>query len=224
MKLRLAAVALLLAGIWCLAQAQVPLTHAGKGAPGGGATTTTWNPSDLVNITLSGSNLIATSGSLTNDGSVRSVASHSSGKYYSEYTLTAGGGVNDTACGIANGSTNLSTSPNSTLLVTAHYAGSGTLWINGSNVATPGAVSATNVVGSAIDIGGQLYWTRVGTGNWNGIVGADPAMGMSGKSISGFSGPYFPWCSAAPGQSDAWTANFGATAYTNAAPSGYVNW
>ncbi len=84
------AVFLFCVGLFCLAQAQVPMTGAGKGAPGGGSSTTTFDPSNKgSNITLSGGNLIATSGSTgTPNTSVLSVASHSTGKFYLEWKWT----------------------------------------------------------------------------------------------------------------------------------------
>ncbi len=184
-------------------------------------TTSTWSGTDNSNVTLSGGNLVLTSAS-GGDGAVRGTDSASSGKFYYEATLTAGGGTNDTDVGIANGSAVLSTAPNTTNLIAAYYPGSGTLWINGSNVATVGSAVAGNVIGVAVDLSAKLIWVRVGTGNWNGSPTDNPATGAGGKSFSGFAGPYFPFGGAHA--TDTWTTNFGGSAYTNGPPSGFGNW
>lgn len=185
--------------------------------------TTTWNSGDLVNITLSGANLVAT-GNSASDGSVRAVANSSTDKLYYECTVTTAGGGN-TSTGIANGTANLSTAPNSALLVASAYNG-GNIWVNGSALATIGAATAGDVYGIALDAGAKLIWIRRNLGSWNNNTSADPATGVGGLDISGFSGPYFPWFSDAGtgGTHGKYTANFGDTAYTNGPPSGFSSW
>lgn len=220
--------------LWCGAQAQFSYgpnygnkfgfniaTTAGSPPP----STTNWNGSDLVNMTLSGGNLVAT-GNNASDGSVRAVANHSTGKYYYEATLTVAGAGGDSSCGIANASASLANAPNSTLLIASAYQGSGGIWVNGANLGSITAFSVTNVAGVAVDTGGQLIWIRNNNGNWNGSGAADPATGAGGFSISGITAAYYPWCSAngAGSGNTSWTANFGATSFANAAPSGFGNW
>ncbi len=56
---RLTAIALFCAGLFCIAQAQVPMTGAGVGAPGGGGTTpVTWTQTDSNNGLTPGSTIV----------------------------------------------------------------------------------------------------------------------------------------------------------------------
>jgi hypothetical protein len=69
-----------------------------------------------------------------------------------------------------------------------------------------------------------LGWMRKGSGNWNGDATANPATGVGGVIIQ--SGSFDPAVGFASSSSanGAYTADFGATAYANAAPSGFGNW
>jgi len=81
-----------------------------------------------------------------------------------------------------------------------------------------------NVICVAIDLTAQTIWMRVNGGNWNLSGTADPATGVGGVSFAGINaGPYFPAISSSDNGSIA-TANFGATAYAQTAPSGFGNW
>jgi len=227
---------LLLVGMACLflagtVTAQLSTLGAGcavKCSAGAAPSTTNWNPSDLANMTLSGGNLVATGNSTSTDGSVRAVANHSTGKYYYEVTVTNIGAAADSGCGIANGSTSLTGAPFSTSLIAAAYGGSGNIWVNGSNPASIGTASNGDILGVAVDTGGQLFWVRRNTGNWNNNASANPSTGANGFSTSGFAGPYYPWCSATADATNhsSWTANFGATAYAHqdSTVSGFGNW
>jgi hypothetical protein len=69
--------------------------------PIAGPATTTLNPSDkAAGVVLSGGNLVITQS--TADGSARSVASHSSGKYYCEMTVGNNPASYNHAFGVAN--------------------------------------------------------------------------------------------------------------------------
>jgi hypothetical protein len=82
-----------------------------------------------------------------------------------------------------------------------------------------------DVVDTAVDTGLLLIWWRKNGAAWQ--PSGDPAAGTGGRSIANLSGlnlaPYsdLGGSGAPAGQ---WTANFGATAYPFAAPSGYSNW
>ena len=85
------AAGLFFAGLVCLLQtAPAQILMLGAGAQKvASAATTTWNPSDKgPNITLSGGNLIATNVGVGGDNqAVRAIASTSSGKRFSQYTV-----------------------------------------------------------------------------------------------------------------------------------------
>lgn len=87
------------------------------------------------------------------------------------------------------------------------------------------SITAGDVVDTAADLGSLLIWWRLNGGSW--APSGDPAAGTGGRPLTNLSGASIaPYCNlggngAPPGQ---WTANFGATAYPFASPSGYSNW
>lgn len=179
------------------------------------AMTTSWNPADLANITLSNSNLTATG---VANGGARAVASASSGKYYWENTY-ATLNTNNLTCGIALASGSLA-SPGAGVGLVARA--SGNITINGSTSGSSiGAVAASSVVGIAVDFTAQLIWFRIApSGNWNGSSTANPATGTGGVSISTMSGTLYPYVGVGGG--DVMTTNFGASAFTGAVPAGFT--
>jgi hypothetical protein len=178
---------------------------------------TTWNPADLVSITLSGGNLIAT-GSASSAG-VRGKDAQSSGQYYWEYTYTTIN-TNSVATGVALATANLATASTGTSTLARTTGG---ISVNGSATGSAlGIINAGNVIGIAVDFTAKLIWYRVApSGNWNGSGTANPGTGAGGLSISAIStGPLYPYM--ASGTSDKITANFGDGAFTGAVPSGFT--
>lgn len=188
---------------------------------------TTFNPSNTSShITLSGGNLVATSiaGATTAGTNVLSIASHTSGKYYAEFTLTTKvGGAEHEGIGIAI----------STYIADTGFLGAantmavyddGHVFRNGADF---GALSTTfvqgDVVSMALDIGNLLIWFRTNGGNWNNNVAADPATGANGITVSPLSAPFIAGVEGDT-SGDVWTANFGATSYAQSVPSGFTNW
>jgi len=104
---------------------------------------------------------------------------------------------------------------------------SGTINLNGAaSGSTLGALVAGNVIGIAVDLVAQMGWLRVApSGNWNGSATANPATGIGGLPLNSISSggliPLYPVCAFA-GVSDSTTANFGDTAFTGTAPSGFT--
>jgi hypothetical protein len=191
---------------------QMSLLGAGKA----GLSTTTFNPSDKRStVTLSNGNLtMATSGGT---GGVRSIASHSTGKYYFEATRIATFG--DTV-GIATSSwTEQFTIGSSAGSGEWGYRSDGSINNNGAIIATYATYAVNDVIGVAVDITNlRVYWRKNGT--WQNS--ADPVAGTGGNTIT--SG--LTWFAAAMAGSagNGWTANFGASAYQSTAPTGYSNW
>lgn len=220
-------VVLLWAFLWALpALAQVPMTGAGKATPGVTSAPTTLNPSDKsAQITLSGGNLIMTGSAGASTDNVRSVASYSTGKFFCSMISGAVATSYAHAIGLANASASLTAGPGSPDTNSiALYDGDPAVYAGGSSAGSSGinyTGALNDVVDMAVDIGAGLIWFRLNGGNWNNNGANDPATGVGGINISAVSKPWFVL-----GQSGANavnTFNFGATAYTFAAPSGYGN-
>jgi hypothetical protein len=178
---------------------------------------TTLNPSDRLNVTLSGGNLTATG---TAVGGVRATDQKSAGKWYWEATITAYGSGND-FCGFATGAAAL----NGNAAMMLGRADASQIFINGSlSGATGGALAPPQSMAVAVDFGAQLIWFRIFGGNWNNNVSDNPATGVGGISFSVIgAGPYFPVLRTG-GSGDAWIANFGDTAFAAAVPAGFTAW
>lgn len=206
--------------------------YAGPAAGGGGGTTT-FDPAHLGSeFTLSGGNLIATDGAVDtfNFNVARSIASHSTGKLYNEFIPTGGSWPDayDASIGITNASTSVNVKLGNDTNSFAYYNNEGQIFINAVGVGPtlPPYVSG-NVVGMAVDIGNLLLWLRVAGGNWNGSSTANPATATGGISLSTMTGGGPFYAAAVSFTNDPnpiWTANFGGSAYANAAPSGFGNW
>jgi hypothetical protein len=182
------------------------------------STLSTWNPADLSNVTLTGSNLIATVGG--GSGGARSTTAFSSGKYYWENTWTISS--NGITSGIALATANL-TSPTTGWARISRI--SGNIIINGADqlVSISGGVAVPNssVIGIAVDFTAQLIWFRLGAaGNWNGSGTANPAAATGGLSIASIAGPLFAGMVGQTG--DIVAGNFGTSAFTGAVPSGFT--
>jgi hypothetical protein len=177
---------------------------------------TTWNPADLVAVTLTGSNLIATSTATT--AWVRAADRQITGKFYWEITVSTW--VNaGTWAGMA---TTLNTPPNLNTAVIK----SGAIFVAGVTGNSLGARVSGDIIGIALDAGAGLIWYRVApAGNWNGSASANPAAGAGGISTVAAGGVGIPLYPAANfgAVSDAATANFGDSAFSGAVPSGFTS-
>jgi len=196
------------------------------------AAPTTWDAATATAVTLSGGNLVATNtGTTSADQGVR-VASSSgktSGKYYFEITTTVSGTGGNIAVGIC---TTTSTYPSLGNLAAAAVVGntsirnSGNLWANGTNTGiTIGTYSAVGqVVSVAVDLDNLRIWFRRGANNWNNSGTANPATNTGGIVIP--AGTMVPVCifgGSAGAAGNAFTANFGASAFAGTVPSGFTS-
>ena len=200
---------------------------------GGGGGTTTFDPSTIdAGITLSGGNLI-TSTTANGYQHTRSIANHSTGKYYWEINIAPTyNGLGQCAIGIGD-SANLhyqtvggSTYPGIDAHTAALFDNGTTLYINNAATACLAAhFFAGDYVGIALDAGAQLIWIRDHAGgvasNWNNSGTANPATGVGGISIAAITGPYYAY--AWMGNTSSFTANFGGSAFAMTAPSGFGN-
>jgi hypothetical protein len=191
---------------------------------GGGAAavgTTAWNPADAGSgVTVGGTgNLTATfAQSFGTHAGVRSLASHSTGKFYAECTITV---VGDGQYGVANAGASIATYVGASVNSTGYANGGQVFQDNGTDISggTFATFASGDVLGMAVDLGAGLIWFSK-----NGTYGnsGNPAGGTGGKTISGI-GPFFVM-SSGNGGNGVCVANFGATAYATAAPSGFGNW
>ena len=194
--------------------------------PSGPTTLNPYDKSPLVNLT---------NGNLTADGSlnsvnaintVRSTTSKASGKYYAEFTYSAGNaGFVGVALGIANANAVLS---GTILGGNANGVGlenDGYLYYSNlsPNIHVP--INVGHVIGMAVDFSTKKIWYRVDNGLWDNTTD-DPATNTGGTDWSvNNTGPYFVAVTAGfDSGPDTITVNFGATAFANAAPSGFTAW
>lgn len=163
------------------------------------AGSTTWNPADESNVTLSGSNLVATTSSAV--GGVRTNTSYSSGNYCGQITATTIT-MNWTA-GIANSSFNLAGAVDlggdiNGIGLDMNSAGAPqAIYFNNISQST-GSTQSTN--GDAVMIcanfTSQLFWVssavmRTATTPWNNSGTANPGTGVGGISFAGLTCPCF---------------------------------
>lgn len=194
--------------------------------------TTTWNPSDKhADITLSGGDLVATeSAGASAFRSVRSIASHTTGKYFCKFTITE---IPNSACnvGFMNAATALSTPPGGADSP-GHGAGynhSGTVTgdngtFGGFTLATIETYTTGDVISMALDLTAEKVWFRKNSGNWNNDAGADPAAGANGIDVSGAvqGDAFFIACSMLTGAANVGDITLDASG--TGAPSGFSPW
>lgn len=191
---------------------------------------TTWSTSNKnSHATVSGGDLVATADTsgIYAPGQSDGATIGSGDKKYWEVTITAQDSGSGSGIGIINNSANfndnnyLGVSPNSL----GYYPGNGAVLCNGT-LATIQTGAATHVVGIAFDFNNAKIWFRIDGGNWNNSGGADPASNSGGITVgSQFQGANV--VKAAYSVIDtttqaSWTANFGATTFAHAAPSGFT--
>jgi len=202
----------------------------------------TWEAATVTAVTLSGGNLAATNTGTTSTSQGAHVAAadgKTTNKSYFECTVTTftggagvGIGIGTTAATYAGISTT-STLGNMCYLV--GHTGTGTIWGDGGNSGynLGRALTTGDVICVAVDLINRRSWFRLGAaGNWNNTVGHDPTNGTGGAG--GFvvpAGTIIPFVTFGSGlggpvgvAGNIMTANFGASAFVGAMPSGYVAW
>jgi hypothetical protein len=181
-------------------------------------TASTWNAADKVATNLTNGNLTATSSGSA--GSGRASPGYSAGKFYWEFTFV---NVSQTTTSAGFGSTGAALPINVTSAGGTGLGGGGAITVGGVNQGSVGVRANGDVIGVAVDLTANLIWYRVApVGTWNNSGTANPATGVGGLSISALTKPLVPtfYLSTVTGQ--ALTANFGASAFTGAVPSGFT--
>lgn len=202
----------------------------GPAGGGGGAGTTpvTWDPATVTAVTLSGGNLVAANTGTTSPDQgahVVTTAAKNSGKYYFEVTwttvLSSGGNL---GIGIGTISSTYTSMGNGGTTGIENYRG-GSYYSNGVQVsAGTGAYAQGTVACVAADLDNRSFWTRTNAGgNWNGSGTANPATNTGGYAIpAGAMIPFATFGGSSGVAGNVITANFGASAFVGAAPSGFT--
>ena len=216
--------------LWHVQRARRLVEQARLATSTAAAVGSTLNESDkAAGITLSNGNLTATATGGTGSSRllVRATTSKSSGKWVFAFDPTAvGAATGEYAVGVAAAGASLTNylgNDNNSIGAFAN----GQIWRGGvqrlaANAVTDYSAAASEVM-IAVDLDNHTFWVREGAGNWNNNGSADPATNTGGIDISALPTTLFPtvqfWTA-----NDAGTINFGAIAFTNAAPSGFTAW
>lgn len=180
-----------------------------------------------TNVTVSTDKLTATHTNTTTDSGARSTANKSTGKFYFEVTMTNVHGAFD-CVGLLSSGGNFANLVTGSVNCLATYKNTGAIY--GSNISsgkTLGAIAIGDVIGIAVDLTAHKAWLRKNGGNWNGLAltSENPNTGTGGVTIAAFAfAPAVGFGGTGTAAGDAMTANFGATAFGSAAPTGFNNW
>ena len=166
----------------------------------------TWNPADKdASITLSGGNLVLTT--TTTIAQCRATLSKSAGKWYWELLLGTGSGIVGPKLGIANAGASRSNWTGAETTSWGYFPNNGGLYNNATLGGTVATSTAGDVIGFALDAGaGTLILYK------NGV--------SLGTVFSTLTGALYP-ASGTAGGTATYTANFGATPFAYAVPSGF---
>jgi hypothetical protein len=192
-----------------------------------GGTVVTWNASDKgADLTLSGSNLIATRDGTNNNSwrTVRANTSRSSGKYYFEVDNTTNGSGNGyMSCGLCNATQSLTAQIGSSTNgygLQANNTGGASSYYNAAQTSPFGAsfITGGQNMMVAVDFdAGKIWWGINGT--WAG----DPAAG-TGNTFSFTAGTtLFPGASLY-GTTQVITGCFKTADFAHSVPSGFAAW
>lgn len=189
-------------------------------AVGGGGAAATWDPANKsANITLSGGNLTATS-TTTGPNNVKSTLSKSTGKYYSEHTVTLVSGAEYSIC-LATAAAPLNTYGGADTTSIGFYM-DGTVYYNNVLVTTIQSTATGQRVDMAVDLDADLGWWRSNNGNWNNSGTANPATGTGGIAL-GVAGTVFVMCSMLQ-TPEVNAAVFASGSWAGSPPAGFGAW
>lgn len=194
---------------------------------GGGGSFTTWNPADKNSgLTLSGGNLIVTNASSSTFRMVRSIAGHTSGKYYWEVTIGSATS-SDYLIGIANAAESASDGGYTGASVNSlgWYSGSSQLGNPGFVANTGTTYEGSDNIGFELDVDNQKLWVRKNGGAWlgdNGGATPNPLTNTQGATTSAITGAIFASVTVDLATSFI-TANFGGSAYAYTPDAGFGN-
>ena len=128
-------------------------------------------------------------------------------------------------CGLSNLTHPAGTTLSTTVGSVSYLGGSGSvLGCSATGAATsPGSYATGDVIDFAVDFDNQMLWVRKNGGNWNNSATGSPTSNVDGYSIALLlnGGPAAPSWNSSIANEQA-TFNFGASAFTYAAPSGFT--
>lgn len=190
-----------------------------------------FDPSTVVNVTLSGSNLTGTNSATTNPSGCKGLAADakSTGLLYWEMHGLSSAGGSQMSIGL-----NVQSSTMANQVSTGgggggiglYQGGGGSVFVSGGNTGvTVGTIIATDVIGIAVDMTHSKVWFKNITqaGNWNGSGTANPATNTGGIAITATPlVPFFGW-GGGGSTGQAMTANF-AGPFLGTLPSGFTAW
>ena len=189
----------------------------------------TWDAGTVTAVTLSGGDLVASNTGTTSTSQGAHVASakgRTTGKYYFEVQWTTLGGGANLGFGIGTTASTYSAMGGNATVGNMVFR-NGNVYANGSLVGgLLGVQIAGNRVDVAVDLGARLIWFRGVSGFWNSTVNAsnNPATGVGGVAIP--AGTMVPFCTfggSGGAANNVLTANFGASAFAHAVPSGFTS-
>jgi len=176
-------------------------------------------------VVMSNGNLTVTHNNTNTNAGVISTSAQTTGKFYFEYTQQTSISTSNQIGIMSSAWSGIFSS--SEMTANATELDLGTSSIIYSNGASTGKNLGTNVLGDiicfAINLTSRLAFIRRNNGNWNADGTANPATGVGGvviaptlsfRPIVRFGGAVAP--------TDAITANFGASAFAFAVPSGFT--
>jgi hypothetical protein len=100
------------------------------------------------------------------------------------------------------------------------YAGSGTIWANGSSTGVSIGTHNGFIIGIAVDLDNRKLWFRKApSGDWNNNATNNPATNTGGTTVP--AGTMIPFC-VCDANGSVNTANFGSSAFSGAVPSGFT--
>jgi hypothetical protein len=191
----------------------------------------TWDPATIANVTLSGGNLVVSNTSTAGETGARgaNAVGKTSGKYYFEITTTTvvGAGGGNTGIGVGTTGSNYTGMGNNATAGAIVYCNNGGIFANSANTGFVGigAFANGNVIGIAIDLDNRKAFFRKGAaGVWNGMGTHNPATNTGGATIP--AGTIVPFCcfgGSGATTGNTWTANFGASVFVGAVPSGFAS-
>src|SRR5580765_6886249 len=176
-------------------------------------------------VVLSNGNLTATHTNTTANIGARSVDYKSTtGKYYWEVLIVAFHSSTD-CVGITTSAgtyANMVAGGASGGLV--YFPGIDNTYSNGSGVSIGFGAVAGDRICMAFDAANHTFWLRKNGGNWNNNATHNPATNVGGLVVAGSSvAPAIAFGSSGA-INDAFTADFGSSAFTYAVPSGFSGW
>lgn len=185
----------------------------------------TWNPADkgTANTILSNGNLTYGAGSsnTSNDG-CRSIQGLTAAKFYFE--LAAAGASSTVMLGVGLLSSVFNVILSGSGGAFAVFTTNGHIWNNNSDTTiTIGTPTAGTVYCYAIDLVNKRGWIRKDGGNWNNNATYDPATNVGGIDISWLgSAAVYALIASNVNANPIVTANFGASAFAQTVPSGFM--